>query len=251
MACRPPIAMSIDREGRSPLRKRWSTAWETRAGRSAQRRGIDRCRLPDEVSRPMPSLEHATDGNRTAQRIQAVYDLCRTSRWAVYGSRQSSLTHTETQDRACLRWTASRNCEPVRQRALTRVASDQQPAAGACRNAPSVAPLLGADLLTMPQAAARAKDELGELRRPSPEETSRRPHLGVSRPLTSSVTKAMIPRQSIAASANQRREDSLARAVRTFRLGVVRLWLLLSPATRPPSTVIYCWPPSWLSLTSR
>lgn len=69
------------------------------------------------------------------------------------------------------------DCEPVRQRALTRVACDQRPAAGACRNAPSVAPLLGADLLTMPQAAARAKDELGNyavppLRKPAAAHTS-------------------------------------------------------------------------------
>jgi hypothetical protein len=73
MACRPPIAMSIEK-GEMPLRKRWSTAWETRAGLSAQRREIDRCRLPDEVSRPMPSLEHAADRNGMPQSVQVVYD---------------------------------------------------------------------------------------------------------------------------------------------------------------------------------
>jgi hypothetical protein len=71
MACRPPIAMLIEK-GEVPLRKRWSTAWETRAGLSAQRRG---CRLPDGVSRPVPPLEHAAERNGTSQRVQAIYDL--------------------------------------------------------------------------------------------------------------------------------------------------------------------------------
>jgi hypothetical protein len=54
IACRPPIAMSIGK-GEVPLRKRWSTAWETRTGVSAQRREptavaylmrcLDLCRL--------------------------------------------------------------------------------------------------------------------------------------------------------------------------------------------------------------
>ena len=58
-----------------PLWKRWSTAWETRAKIQSAASGIDRCRPPDEVSRPVPPLEHAADRNGTPQRVQAVYGL--------------------------------------------------------------------------------------------------------------------------------------------------------------------------------
>jgi hypothetical protein len=69
----PTAHRDVDREGRSAAAEAVVDGMGNKDRRQRAASGTDRRRLPDEVSRPVPPLEHAADRNGTPRRVQAVY----------------------------------------------------------------------------------------------------------------------------------------------------------------------------------
>jgi hypothetical protein len=89
----PTAHRDVDREGRSAAAKAVVDGMGNKGRTQRAASEIDRCRLPDEVSLPVPSLEHAADRNGMLQRVQPVYDLRGTPcfRWSFVAVMPSRL----------------------------------------------------------------------------------------------------------------------------------------------------------------